>query len=126
MRHSWGRVAIAAGLAIAGVPRADADYSVPALIRTLTNTFSEASDRADQAAMDALLDDEVLFSGGSGTVDRDPQKDQSDATSQLLKRQTQSFHDASQRGDLSVVRSYLDPQLQFVDEDGVQVGQRDF
>jgi ketosteroid isomerase-like protein len=90
-----------------------------ALIRAQTNAFAEASDRQDQPAIDRMVDPDVLFSGGNGQVDRDPQFDKNDEVSALLKRQTQAFRDASQRGDVAAMRAWLDPALTFVNEDGV-------
>jgi ketosteroid isomerase-like protein len=98
---------------------ATAEESVAVLLRHQTDAFSDASDRHDQQAMNALLDDDVLFSGGNGTVDRDPQRDKNDKTSLLLKQQTESFREAGQRGDISAMRRYLDDQVLFVNEDGV-------
>jgi formylglycine-generating enzyme required for sulfatase activity len=100
--------------------------SVTALIRTQTDAFSKASDLQDQEAMDRLLDPDVLFSGGSGEVDRDPERDKTDPVSALLERQTQEFRNAGQRGDVATMRRYLDPKVLFVDEDGVVSGRQDF
>jgi ketosteroid isomerase-like protein len=69
--------------------------------------------------MDRLLDAEVLFSGGSGQVDRDPQHDKNDGVSAPIKTQTSAFRDASQRGDTVAMRAYLDDALLLVNEDGV-------
>ena len=112
--------------ALAFAPLALAEESVTALLRQQTDAFSDASDRGDQAGMDALLDDDVLFSGGSGRVDRDPQRDKNDETSQLLRRQTQSFREAGQRRDVLAMRRYLDDQLMFIDEDGNVSSQLNF
>lgn len=90
-----------------------------ALIRAQTNAFAEASDHQNQAAIDSLLDPDVLFSGGSGQVDRDPQRDKTDEVSALIRKQTQAFRDASQRRDAVAMRAYLDQALTFVNEDGV-------
>jgi ketosteroid isomerase-like protein len=114
------------GAVLAFAPPAIADGSVTALLRHQTDAFSEASDRRDQPRMDALLDDEVLFSGGNGTVDRDPQRDKNDMTALVLKRQAQSFRGAGQRGAVSAMRRYLDDQVLFVNEDGAVSGNRDF
>jgi len=97
----------------------DKEDKTAALIRSQTNAFAEASDHQDQAAIDRLLDPDVLFSGGSGQVDRDPQRDQTDAVSALIKTQTQAFRDASQHGDIAAMRAYLDDALTFVNEDGI-------
>jgi ketosteroid isomerase-like protein len=99
---------------------------ITALIRRQTDISSEAGQRGDQATVDKYLDDAVLFSAGDGTVQRDTTLDQNDALSALLKQQTQTFRNASQRGDLATMRSYLDDQLLFVNEDGVVFGLRDF
>ena len=57
--------------------------------------------------MGRLLDDDVLFSGGNGSVDRDPARDKNDALSTLLKWQTQAFRNAGQRGDVAEMKRYL-------------------
>lgn len=87
-------------------------------IRALTDAFASASDRQDQAAMDDLLDPDVLFSGGSGQVDRDEQRDRNDDISALILAQTQAFRTALQRGDRAQMRRHADESLTFVDEDG--------
>lgn len=96
-----------------------AEDALGAQIRALTDAFADASDRQDQAAMDALLDPGVLFSGGSGQVDRDPQLDRSDAVSALIQAQTQSYREAWERGDLAAMRAHMDEALTFVDDDAV-------
>jgi hypothetical protein len=40
-----------------------------------------------------------------------------DELSKLLKRQTQEFSDAGQRGDKAVLDGYLDPSVMFTEED---------
>ena len=99
---------------------------ITALIRRQTDIGSEAGQRGDQATVDKYLDDAVLFSAGDGTVQRDTKFDQNDALSTLLKQQTQAFRDASQRGDLAKMRSFLDDQLLFVNEDGVAFDRHNF
>ncbi len=96
------------------------------LLRHQTDLGSDAGQRGDQATMESFLDDEVLFSGGDGSVARDPQFDKSDTVSALIKRQTQAFLDAGQRGDLAAMRRYLDRQVLFINEDGSASGWRDF
>ena len=107
-------------------PLAAQDDPIAALIRRQTDIGSEAGQRGDQATVDKYLDDAVLFSAGDGTVQRDTKFYQNDALSTLLKQQTQAFRDASQRGDLATMRSYLDDQLLFVNEDGVVFDRHDF
>jgi len=102
------------------------DDQFTALIERRIEAFSDASSRGDQAGMNSLLDDEVLFSSGNGTVDRDPQRDKVDATAALLRKQTQAFLDAGQRRDLAVMRSYLGDEVLFINEDGVVSTRRDF
>src|SRR5580698_10958973 len=77
------------------------DDAFTALIKQRIEAFSDASSRNDQNAMNSLLDDDVLFASGNGTVDRDEKRDKSDAVSALLRQQTQAFRDAGQRRDLT-------------------------
>src|SRR5271155_58838 len=74
------------------------------LIRERVEAFSDASSRGDQSGMNSLLDDEVLFSSGSGTVDRDPKRDKSDAIAALLKQQTLAFHNPGWRQDTTAMQ----------------------
>ena len=99
---------------------------ITALIRLQTDISSAAGQRGDQATVEKYLDDAVLFSAGDGTVQRDANLDQNDGLSTLLKQQTQDFRDASQRGDLAKMRSYLDDQLLFINEDGAAIDRHDF
>src|SRR5277367_555915 len=94
------------------------EAALTALLRHQTDLGSDAGQRGDQATMESFLDDEVLFSGGDGSVSHDAQFDKSDAVSALIKQQTQSFLDAGQRGDVAAMRRYLDHQVLFIDEDG--------
>lgn len=96
------------------------------LLKTQTEAFSDASSRLDQTAMDKLLDDDVLFSSGSGSVDRDLARDKNDDLSAFIKLQTQAFRDAGRRGDVAAMKSYLDDNVVFVNEDGVVTGRSDF
>src|ERR1700733_3994235 len=105
-------------LLLSGTSSAQED-KITALLRAQTNAFAEASDHQDQAAMDRLLDPDVLFSGGCGQVDRDPERDKADEISALIKTQTQSFLDAAQRRDIVAMRGYLDQALIYVNDDGV-------
>jgi hypothetical protein len=91
-----------------------------------TESFTDASSRHDQTAMGRLLDDDVLFSGGNGSVDRDPARDKNDALSTLLKGQTQAFRNAGQRGDVAEMKRYLDDNVIFINEDGVLSWYADF
>ena len=124
-RRTLGVLSATACFLIAGASSAMEDKTV-ALIRAQTGAFAEASDRQNQAEIDRLLHPDVLFSGGSGQVDRDPQRDKADDLSTVLKQQTQTFRDAGQRGDTATMRSYLDDTLLFVNEDGSVSGRRDF
>jgi len=99
--------------------------AVSALIRRQTDASSDAGQRGDQATVSSFLDDAVLFSAGDGAVQRDPKYDKTDAVSALLRRQTQAFRDARERGDRASTRPYLDASLLFVDEDGILSGRRD-
>jgi hypothetical protein len=51
---------------------------------------------------------------------------QEDPITALIRRQTDISSDAGQRGDLATMRSYLDDQLLFVNEDGVVFDRHDF
>ncbi|MBV9409164.1 MAG: DUF4440 domain-containing protein, partial [Candidatus Eremiobacteraeota bacterium] len=97
-----------------------------ALLRHQTDVGSAADQRGDHATADRLLDAEVLFSGGDGSVQRDPKRDKTDALSALLKRQTQAFRDAGERGDRAAMLRYLDDDVLFIDEDGVVSNKRTF
>jgi len=107
-------------------PGAAGDDELTALLKHQSDIFSAAGQRGDQATVDSYLDDQVLFSGGDGTVGRDPKLDKTDDVSALLKRETQAFRDAGQRGDTATMRSYLDDQVTFINEDGVGYGRSDF
>jgi ketosteroid isomerase-like protein len=95
------------------------------LIRERVEAFSDASSRGDQAGMDSLLDDEVLFSSGSGTVDRDPKRDKSDPIAALLKQQTLAFRDAGRRQDTTAMQHYVADEALFINEDGSVSGSGD-
>jgi len=49
-----------------------------------------------------------------------------DGVSALLKRQTEAFSDAGQRGDTAAMARELDPQVIFTAEDGTVSGRSDF
>src|ERR1700722_6061798 len=66
-------------------------------IKRVTNAFSDASSRNDQTAMGDLLDDDILFSNGNGSVQRDTGRDKTDEVSAKLQQRTQAFLDAGQR-----------------------------
>jgi Domain of unknown function (DUF4440) len=102
------------------------EAALTALLRQQTDLGSDAGQRGDQATMESFLDDEVLFSGGDGSVSRDTQFDKSDAVSALIKQQTQAFLDAGQRGDVAAMRRYLDHQVLFINEDGSASRWRNF
>jgi len=108
-----------------GNASAAGDDQFTALIKQRIEAFSDASSRGDQAAMNNLFDDDVLFSSGNGTVDRDPQRDKSDTTAALLRKQAQAFCDADQRRDLVAMTSYLGDEVLFINEDGVVSERRD-
>jgi ketosteroid isomerase-like protein len=105
------------------VQAADTD---PDQLRRQTDLFAAASQSGEQAAMNRLLDDIVLFSGGSGSVDHDPKYDADDAVSAELRHMTEAFRDAGQRGDVEAMRRHLDDQVLFINEDGVVSGRQDF
>jgi ketosteroid isomerase-like protein len=95
------------------------------LIGERIEAFSNASSRGDQPRMNSLLDDEVLFSSGSGTIDREPKLDKSDAIATLLRQQTLNYRDADRRQDTSAMRRYLADDVLFINEDGIVSGPRD-
>jgi len=125
MRLALGTLAVVVCLLSTAVLAAQED-PITALIRRQTDISSEAGQRGDQATVDKYLDDAVLFSAGDGAVQRDTKLDQNDALSTLLKQQTQAFRNANQHGDLAAMRSYLDDQLLFINEDGVAFDRHDF
>jgi len=100
------------------------DGGLSALLKHQTQAFSDASQTGDTAAMNALVDDQVLFSSGNGTVDGtgDAAKD---PVSALLRKKTQAFLEARQRGDTAVMKSYFDDAALFTNEDGVVSGPHD-
>jgi ketosteroid isomerase-like protein len=124
VKRTLSAVAAAACLLTASAV-ADDDPTVAVLERQ-TNVFSEASARNDQAAMNALLDDDVLFSNGDGTIQRDAGRDASSAVSVSIERQAQEFLDAGRRGDVAAMQRYLDDDLLFVTEDGTLLERSDF
>jgi ketosteroid isomerase-like protein len=124
-RFTSAALALAACL-FASTASAATDDAFTTLIKQRIEAFSDASSRNDQTAMNSLLDDAVLFSSGSGAVDRDDKFDKSDAVAALLKQQTQAFHDAAQRGDLAAMKRYLAADFLFVNEDGMVSSSRDF
>jgi ketosteroid isomerase-like protein len=99
------------------------DDAFTTLIKNRIEAFSDASSRGDQTGMNSLLDDDVLFSSGNGTVDREPKLDKSDAIATLLKQQTLAFRDASQ--DTTARKRYLADDALFINEDGVVSGTPD-
>jgi ketosteroid isomerase-like protein len=108
-----------------GAAFAARDDAFTGLIRERIEAFSDASSRGDQPGMNSLLDDEILFSSGSGTVDRDPKFDKSDAIATLLRKQTLAFHDAGRRQDAAAMQRYIADEALFVNEYGVVSGPRD-
>jgi len=87
--------------------------------------FSDASARGDQAAMAALVADQVLFSAGDGTVQREPKLDRADPVTALIRKQTQDLRDAAAKGDRAAMDPLLDDALIYVNEDGVVSGRHD-
>jgi ketosteroid isomerase-like protein len=127
-RHSSAVAACGLSLALffTGMTTASAEDAVGVLIRRQTESFSDASARNDVAGMNGMLDDDILFSNGDGTVQRDEQRDKADAVSALLKRQTQAFLEAGQHGDKAALARYLDPKVIFIDENGMASDARNF
>jgi hypothetical protein len=97
---------------------ASSDDALTALIRERIEAFSAASSRGDQTGMNSLLDDEVLFSSGSGAVDRDPERDKSDAIATLLRQQTQALHNAHPLIDTAAIKRYVADGALFIDAEG--------
>jgi hypothetical protein len=126
LRSIAGALVLVGYVAAAAAAPLTREDPVTALLRHQTDVGSWAGQKGDQATVQSFFDDAVLFSGGDGTVGRDEKLDSSDALSTLLKRQTQAFRDASQRGDMAAMRRYLDRNLLFVNEDGVVSGWLDF
>lgn len=108
-----------------GTASASSDDAFTALIRERIEAFSAASSRGDQTEMNSLLDDEVLFSSGSGTVDRDPERDKSDAIARLLRQQTQALHPAQPRMDTAAIKRYVADNALFIDAQGNVSGKQD-
>ncbi len=97
--------------------------------------FSDASDHGDTTVMGSLIDKDLLFSNGSGNVytagdlshgGDDTVQDQADAISALLKKQTQAFINAGQRGDRVAMKRYLDSNVLFINADGVLAESKEF
>jgi ketosteroid isomerase-like protein len=104
---------------------ASSDDAFTALIRERIEAFSAASSRGDQTGMNNLVDDEVLFSSGSGTVDRDPERDKSDAIATLLRQQTQALHNAHPLIDTAAIKRYVADDALFIDAEGNVSGKQD-
>jgi hypothetical protein len=117
---------LAGAACLASMSAFGAGDAIPALLRHQTDLGSDAGQRGDQATVDSFLDDQVLFSGGDGSVSREPKFDSADALSTLLKGQTQSFLDAGQRGDIAAMRRLLDDKVLFINEDGDAYDRRSF
>jgi hypothetical protein len=109
------------------LPAAARATSVAAVIRQQTELFTVASQSNDQAAMSRLLDDEVLFSGGSGVVDTqnpDPKRDRNDRVSAVLKKKTLALLASSTHPDGNE-RQPVDAASLIVTEDGYVSNHRD-
>jgi hypothetical protein len=87
--------------------------------------FSDASSRGDQAAMTAMLADQVLFSAGDGAVQREARWDRTDPVTILVRKQTQTLREAAARGDRAAMDPLLDEALIYVNEDGIVSGRHD-
>lgn len=105
---------------------ASSDHVFTAQIRERIEAFSAASSRGDQTGMNSLFDDEVLFSSGSGTVDRDPERDKSDAIATLLRQQTLALHEVHPRMDTAAIKRYVADDALFIDAEGNVSGKQDF
>jgi len=112
--------------ALAGAALAEPQDPVTALIRQQTEVFSTASQHGDQAAMDRLLDDRVLFASGDGAIQRDEKFDANDAVSADLKARTQAFHSADPGGVRAAMSGYADRAALFTDLTGAANRDSDF
>ncbi len=96
---------------------ADAVFSAT-LMKDGIDAYSQAGTRGDQQAADALLDEDVLFAGGDGAVQRDDKRDRSDAVAALLQEQTVAWRRAASMGKLAAMRRYFLRDLLAIDENG--------
>ena len=103
---------------LTALPSAAGDDSVSALIKRQTQGFSDASLHRDQAAMNSYLDDEILFSDGSGAISGNALRDSGDAISTKLKRQTRAFINAGQHGDTAAMAQFFDDAAVLTNADG--------
>ncbi len=108
------RPLIAIACCLATTLHAEPEDPVTALIRAQTDLASHAGQEGDQATVDRLTDEQVLFSAGDGTVQRDPSFDSSDAVSLELKASTAAFH----AGDGEASRRAADHSAMFIDQTG--------
>lgn len=91
------------------------------LIRDQTDLFADASQRGDQATVDRLTDDQVLFSAGDGKVQRDVRFDSRGGVALALEARTEAVH-----GGGTAMRRAADPSALFVDETGAANPVSDF
>ena len=110
-------------LASAAVQSASASSTDPvtALIRQQTDLTSNAGQAGDQATVDRLTSDLVLFSAGDGAVQRDDKFDVDDGVTRQLRTWTEARHQGASAGNPRAIAQAL-----FVDERGALNTQRDF
>ncbi len=96
---------------------ADAAFSAR-LMQEGIEAYSQAGARGDQQAADALLDEDVLFAGGDGSVQHDDKRDRDDPVAATLKAQTLALRRAASMSDLGTTRRYFLPDLLAIDENG--------
>jgi ketosteroid isomerase-like protein len=88
------------------------------LMKDCIEAYSEAGARGDQKTADALLDEDVLFAGGDGSVDRNEKRDRNDAAAAMLKEQTLAMRRANLAGDLPAMQRFFFDDLLAIDENG--------
>ena len=89
------------------------------LQRVGIDAYSSAVEHGDQATADALLDEDVLFSGGDGLVQRDEKRDRSDSISVAIRSRTQVMRAIRFPGDRTPFDRDVDRSIVAVDEAGV-------
>jgi hypothetical protein len=122
-------IAVAAAINTGGLQSACASSTaasgadpLASLIRQQTDLTSSASQSGDQATVDRLTSDLVLFSAGDGTVQRDQKLDANDALAKQLKAWTETLH----RDPTSSSAHLIAANAMLVDERGVDHADRDF
>ena len=122
---AWPVALGVAALLLMGAAKTPPTNAVPFGGLKEIEAFSDASARGDQAGMTALLADQILFSAGDGTVQREPKWDHADPAVDLVRKQTQVLRAAAAKGDRAGMDRVLDDSLIYVNEDGVVSGRHD-